>query len=91
MTKLYHEGRLPLHTDFIHESIVGTQFIGRLKGESKVIGSEDIPLVTCLQVGDYAAVIPEISGRAYVTQYCDIVCDEDDPFPEGYTVGDIWC
>jgi proline racemase len=48
MTKLYHEGRLPLHTDFIHESIVGTQFIGRLKGESKVIGSEDIPLVTCL-------------------------------------------
>jgi hypothetical protein len=26
-----------------------------------------------------------------VTQYCDIVCDQDDPFPEGYTVGDIWC
>lgn len=36
MAKLYHEGRLPLHTDFIHESIVGTQFVGRLKGESKV-------------------------------------------------------
>lgn len=47
--------------------------------------------MTSSQVGDYAAVIPEISGRAYVTQYCDIVCDEDDPFPEGYTVGDIWC
>ena len=44
-----------------------------------------------MQVGSYPAVIPEINGRAYITQYCDIVLDEDDPFPEGFTVGDIWC
>ncbi|CAE7200832.1 unnamed protein product [Symbiodinium sp. CCMP2592] len=30
------------------------------------------------------------TGRAWITQYCDVVCDPSDPFPEGYVVGDIW-
>ena len=42
------------------------------------------------QVGDYKAVIPEITGSAWVTQTCQVFVDPDDPFPEGYTVSDIW-
>eukprot|EP00615_Pteridomonas_danica_P013029 CAMPEP_0114344556 /NCGR_PEP_ID=MMETSP0101-20121206/11515_1 /TAXON_ID=38822 ORGANISM="Pteridomonas danica, Strain PT" /NCGR_SAMPLE_ID=MMETSP0101 /ASSEMBLY_ACC=CAM_ASM_000211 /LENGTH=143 /DNA_ID=CAMNT_0001479977 /DNA_START=765 /DNA_END=1196 /DNA_ORIENTATION=+ len=36
------------------------------------------------------AVIPTISGQAWITQHCQIVIDPSDPFQEGYTVGDIW-
>ena len=64
----------------MHESIVGTRFVGRLLEEVLIeSGSEQIQ-----------AVIPTITGRAWITQYCDVVCDSSDPFPEGYTVGDIW-
>jgi len=37
-----------------------------------------------------AAVVPTISGAAWVTQHCSVVVDPTDPFLEGYTVGDIW-
>lgn len=36
MTKLYFEGQLPLKTNFIHESILGTQFTGQLIDVTKV-------------------------------------------------------
>lgn len=36
MTKLHYEGRLSLNTEFVHQSIVGTQFIGKLIGETTV-------------------------------------------------------
>ena len=62
--------------DFVHEGILGTTFTGRLIEETEVAG---IP-----------AVVPTISGRAWVTQHCQIVVDPTDPFPQGYTVGDIW-
>ena len=35
-------------------------------------------------------VIPSVSGQAWVTQHATVFCDPTDPFPEGYTVGDIW-
>jgi proline racemase len=43
-----------------------------------------------VQVEDFPAVIPEITGSAWITQYCTVVIDPDDPFQTGYTVGDIW-
>jgi len=42
------------------------------------------------KIGDFDAVIPEISGRAFVTGFNKIVVESDDPFKEGFTVGDIW-
>jgi proline racemase len=36
------------------------------------------------------AVVPTLKGRAWVTQHCQVMVDPTDPFPEGYTVGDIW-
>jgi proline racemase len=76
MAVLHAKGRLRLNEDFHHEGILGTIFTGRLMEET--------------QVGPYRAVVPTISGRAWITGLCSYVLEEDDPFPEGFTVGDIW-
>mmetsp|Transcript_59918 Transcript_59918/g.117508 ORF Transcript_59918/g.117508 Transcript_59918/m.117508 type:complete len:151 (+) Transcript_59918:585-1037(+) len=47
-------------------------------------GEAGLPMV------DIPAVVPTISGRAWLTQHCQVVLDPSDPFPKGYTVGDIW-
>ena len=41
-------------------------------------------------VGPYPAVVPELSGTAWITGFAQYVVDPDDPFPDGFTVGDIW-
>jgi proline racemase len=76
MAVLHARGLLPLHQDYVHEGILGTTFTGRLVGETRV--------------GPYPAVIPELSGRAWITGFAQYVLDPDDPFPEGFTLGDIW-
>lgn len=76
MATLHARGLLPLHQDFVHEGILGTTFTGRLEAETRV--------------GAYPAVIPMISGRAWITGFSQYVLDADDPFPAGFTVGDIW-
>jgi proline racemase len=76
MATLHARGRLGLHEDFRHEGILGTIFIGRLVAETRV--------------GPYAAVVPTLSGQAWITGFASYVVDPDDPFPEGFTVRDIW-
>ena len=76
MATLYAKGKLPLGQDFVHEGILGTTFTGRLIEET--------------QVGPYRAVVPTLSGQAWITGFAQYVLDPEDPFPEGYTVGDIW-
>ncbi len=76
MATLHAKGKLALNQDFVHEGILGTTFTGRLIRET--------------QVGPYRAVVPTISGRAWITGFAQYVLDADDPFPEGFTVGDIW-
>jgi proline racemase len=76
MAALHAKGLLPLHQDFVHEGILGTIFTGRLVEETRV--------------GPHTAVIPTISGRAWITGMAQYVLERDDPFPTGYTVGDIW-
>lgn len=39
---------------------------------------------------EYPAVIPTISGQAWITGTAKYTIDPDDPFPEGFTVADIW-
>ena len=41
-------------------------------------------------VGPYRAVVPTISGQAWIYGLSQYLLDPTDPFPEGYTVGDIW-
>lgn len=76
MATLYAKGKLKLNEDFRHEGILGTIFTGRLIEETKV--------------GNYNAVVPTLSGQAWITGFSSYVLDPEDPFPDGYTVGDIW-
>ena len=76
MAALHARGELALHEDFHHEGILGTVFTGRLVRETRV--------------GQYRAVVPTISGQAWITGFSQYVIDPTDPFPEGYTIGDIW-
>ena len=43
-----------------------------------------------VRVGELDAIIPRIGGRAWITGYARYVLQDDDPFPEGFTMGDIW-
>ncbi len=47
-------------------------------------------LVEETTVSPCRAVVPEISGRAWITGISYYVLQDDDPFPEGDAVGDIW-
>ena len=76
MAALHAKGRLGLHQDFVHEGILGTTFTGRLVDEA--------------QVGPYRAVVPTLSGQAWITGFAQYVVDPDDPFPDGFIIGDIW-
>jgi proline racemase len=76
MAVLHAKGALGLDEDFRHEGILGTVFTGRLVEETAV--------------GDRRAVVPMITGSAWITGFADYVVDPTDPFPEGFTVGDIW-
>jgi proline racemase len=76
MATLHARGRLGLAEDYVHESILGTTFTGRLLEETTV--------------ADRPAVVPQISGQAWITGIAQYVLDPTDPFPQGFTVGDIW-
>jgi proline racemase len=76
MAALHARGQLAIGEDFSHQSILGSQFIGRLTGTTTV--------------GDAPAVLPTITGRGWLTGRSQWLLDDTDPFPVGYTVGDIW-
>jgi proline racemase len=76
MATLYARGQLKIGEPFRHEGILGTVFTGRLLEETSV--------------GPYRAVVPELAGTAWITGFAQYVVDPQDPFPEGFTVGDIW-
>ncbi|HEU0195208.1 MAG TPA: proline racemase family protein [Gaiellales bacterium] len=76
MAVLHAKGELAIGEDFVHESIVGSLFTGRLVEEA--------------MLGDQAAVVPTITGSGWITGIAQYVVDPTDPFPEGFTVGDLW-
>ena len=76
MAVLHARGELAIDEDYRHEGILGTVFTGRLVEEARV--------------GDRAAVVPSITGTAWITGFANYAVDPTDPFPEGFTVGDLW-
>jgi proline racemase len=76
MAVLHAKGRLKIGEAFRHEGILGTVFTGHLVEETTV--------------GPYRAVVPTITGTAWITGMATYVVDPEDPFPEGFTIGDIW-
>ncbi|XVQ15312.1 proline racemase family protein [Spirillospora sp. CA-255316] len=72
MAQLHARGELPLHTEFVNESFIGTRFTGRLVGTTTV--------------GGLPAVVPEFTGRAWITGTANYLLDPADPFPEGFVL-----
>jgi proline racemase len=61
---------------FTARSIIGSTFTGRIVAETTV--------------GSRAAVVPEISGRGWITGIHQHMLDPDDPWPGGYRLSDTW-
>jgi proline racemase len=72
MAALHARGELGLDEPWVNESVIGTRFTGRLVAEVDVAG---VP-----------AVVPEITGRAWLTGMAQYLLDRDDPFPAGFAL-----
>ena len=70
MALLHSEGKLKIGERFVHESIIGTRFEGRL--------------ISKTNVGDHEAVVPEITGSASIIGFNRLIFDRMDPFVEGF-------
>ncbi len=72
MAQLHATGLLAVGDQFVNESFIGTHFTGRLTGEAEVDGRP--------------GVLPELTGRAFVTGTGQLVLDPADPLPAGFLV-----
>ncbi|ORA33670.1 proline racemase family protein [Mycobacterium aquaticum] len=70
------QGLIDVGEPFIHESVIGSKFGARIDRMSTV--------------GPYEAVVPRISGQAYITEISQVGLDPADPFPTGYKLSDTW-
>ncbi|MEM8906697.1 MAG: 4-hydroxyproline epimerase [Bacteroidota bacterium] len=66
------KGRLKKGDRFVHESIIGSIFVGQIEDTTTV--------------GDYPAIVPSIEGWARITGFNQIIIDEDDPYAQGFQV-----
>ena len=72
MAQWHAKGKLERGVDFVHESIIGSQFVGRIEEETVMAGKP--------------AIVPSITGWARVTGYNQIILDEEDPYAAGFSV-----
>lgn len=72
MAQWYAKGKLKQGDEFVHESYIGSQFIGRIEEETQLAGQ--------------AAIVPSVEGWAIITGYSQIIIDDIDPYKEGFQV-----
>ena len=72
MAQLHAKGKLKAGDGFVHESIIGSLFKGRIERETQVAGRP--------------AIIPSVGGWARTTGYNTIFIDDRDPFAHGFVV-----
>jgi len=72
LAHLHAKGHLKVGQTFVHESYIGSRFIGRVEAETLV--------------GERSGIVPSIQGSAVMTGLSTIWIDEDDPFHAGFTV-----
>jgi len=72
MAQLYAKGKLKPGDDFIHESFIGSTFIGRIETETQLDGKK--------------AIIPSVQGWARIYGHNTITIDDDDPYAFGFSV-----
>ena len=73
LAQLHARGALGVGEAFVNESVLGTRFTGRIVEETVV--------------GGLAAIVPEITGRAWITGMGQYLLADDDPFPSGFRLG----
>lgn len=72
MAQWHAKGKLKRGQEFIHESIIGSKFIGRIEEETTL--------------GNLPAIVPSINGWARITGYNTIIVDDEDPYAHGFQV-----
>jgi proline racemase len=73
LAQLHARGALGVGEEFVNESVIGTRFTGRIVEETTVAGRP--------------AIVPEITGRAWITGMGQYLLADDDPFPAGFRLG----
>lgn len=76
MAVLHARGLLDVGQDYVNAGPMGTTFTGRI--------------VETTRVGPYPAIVPTLSGQGWIYGTSNWTLDPSDPFPRGYTIGDIW-
>jgi 4-hydroxyproline epimerase len=72
LAQWYAKGKLQVGEPFVHESIIGSKFIGRVEDTTTLAGKP--------------AIVPSIEGWAKITGYNTIIIDEEDPYCFGFQV-----
>ncbi len=73
---MHARGQIAQGERFVHESVLGTEFIGEVTGIT--------------EVGGIPAIRPTITGSGWITAFHQYVLDPTDPFPNGFRLGDTW-
>lgn len=76
MAVLHAKGLMKDGETYIGRSIIESRFIGAIAGTTTV--------------GNHAAIIPTITGRAWITGQSTLMLDPADPWPGGYKISDTW-
>ncbi len=76
MALLHARGEMQVGETFTARSILNSEFHGRIAETTTL--------------GETQAIIPEITGRAWITGTHQHMLDPDDPWPEGYRLSDTW-
>ncbi len=78
MATLHAKGQMSAKERYIAQSIIGSEFHCRIER------------VTSRTFGKHRAIIPSISGRAWITGTYEYIADPSDPWPQGYRLADTW-
>lgn len=76
MAVLHAQGRMKAGDIYRARSIIGSEFVCGIESTTSLDGK--------------AAIVPTVSGRAWITGTHQLMLDPDDPWPEGYRVADTW-
>ena len=76
MAVMRARGQMQVGDRYRARSIIGSEFLGRIEADTAI--------------GDRPAIIPSISGRAWITGTRQDMLDPDDPWPAGYRLSDTW-
>jgi proline racemase len=76
MAVMMAKGQMSAHECLKARSIIGSEFLGQISDT--------------LTDGEFSAIIPTVTGSAWITGTHQLMLDPHDPWPEGYRVSDTW-